>query len=142
MQAILGGANRIYHAPPDDFSNPEGAEGTVWGRGVLLPTTTPWRIERNPSLPRAVNFLVRFEFPILSRADYDPTISAEAAHVEAFALLQGFAPVLRADGMALKYMLMAEAVYRYSDPTDLFPDNDRGLWLSSAEYRCMISNRV
>lgn len=62
--------------------------------------------------------------------------------MEAFALLQGFTSVLRADGTALKYMLMAEQIYRYSDPTDLFPDNDRGLWLSSAEYRCMISNKV
>lgn len=139
MRLILGGNARIFHAPPDDFSKPIGEEGTFWGRGVLIPTTRIWDVERNPSEPRPVQFLLRFEFPHV--AQYNPMISLESAHVEAFLQLQGFEPVLAVDGSALKYMMMAEQVYRYRDPSDPAWDSERGLWWSSTEYRCRISNK-
>lgn len=139
MRTILGGAERIFHAPPDDFSEPLGPEGSWWGRGVIVSTSAIWTIERNPSVPRPIQFVLRFEFA--KHADYDPNVSLEAAHVEAFNLLQYYEPTLRTDGTAFKYMLIAEQVYRYTDPSDIFWDNDRGLWMSSAEYRLAISNK-
>jgi hypothetical protein len=38
--------------------------------------------------------------------------------------------------------MMAEQVYRYKDPSDPYWDNDRALWWSSTEFRCMISNAL
>jgi hypothetical protein len=140
MQQILGGAGRIFRAPPDDFSKPLGVEGTWWGRGVILQTSTIWNAERNPSEPRPVHFLLRFEFPQVVK--YDPNISLEAAHVEAFLRLHGYEPTQRFGGGPLQYMMMAEQVYRYRDASDPYWDNERGLWWSSSEYRCKISNAL
>lgn len=139
MRTILGGAGRIFHAPPDEFADPLGPEGTWWGRGVIVPTSTIWETESNPSLPRPIQFVLRFEFP--KHPDYDPNVSLEAAHVEAFNLLQYYEPVLRTDGTPFKYMLIAEQIYRYLDPSDPYWDNDRGLWWSSTQYRLAISNK-
>ena len=140
MQSILGGAGRIYKAPPDDFSRPEGAESSTWGRGVIVPTTRIWYTEENPETPRQVGFLLRFEFNAIPREDYDPTVPLEAAHVEAFLLLQRHAPTMRADGNPFRHLTVSEAVYRHTAPSDPVHDRERNLWIASAEYRCRISN--
>lgn len=140
MQAVLGGSGRIYKAPPDSFSAPEGVESDPWGRGVIVPTTRIWYEEENPETPRQLGFLIRFEFNAVTRAGYDPTPALEAAHIEAFARLHRFTPTLRADGAPLKYMLVAEAIYRHTAPSDPLHDRERNLWIASAEYRCRISN--
>lgn len=141
MATILGAANRVYRAPPNDFSTPEAAEGTAWGRVVVLPTTTLWTVEGSPDLPRVVAFNVRVEAAALQREDFDPTVLLEAAQVEVLKQLHGFSTELCADGEPFRYMVMAEPIYRHTNPTDPMMDDERGVWMSAAQYRTRISSK-
>jgi hypothetical protein len=143
MGQILGAVDRIYRVPPDDVSQPEGAEDASWGRLVLVTPQRLWPIAGSPYAPRNVAFVVRVEVNALRRTDYNPEIPLESAHVEAFLRLEGFQPTVRADGVTpLKFMMMAEAIYRYSPPELPVYDEARNVWVASAEYRCRISNDI
>jgi hypothetical protein len=131
--------NRVYLSD-DDYSLPDGPEGTPWGRLVVMPPTTPWDFTFSESALRPVSFLVKVEYANYTTAAFRPRRAIEAAHVEAFALLHGWVPTTL-DGAPFRHLLVGWRIYRVTDPQPMpFWDAERSLWYSTCEYRTQITS--
>lgn len=134
LLTILGGTiedPRVYHGP-DDYGEPEDAPTVEWGRVIVKPTQTLWRLEERPYEFTPVNFLVVVECNDYRQRGYDVGVSLDAAHRRIYELLQWHV----AGSALFEYMVQALPLYRYSAP-QVQPqwDGDRGVWYKSAEYR-------
>lgn len=128
LAAITRGAERV-RLSSDNYPRAEGAAGTEWGRIVIVPTRTLWRIEESPYLPRAIGLLLRAEVPDLRAQGLNPALPLEDLQRAAYVRILSFAP-------ALAHSTIHVPLYRFSHPAS-FPEWDEpsGTWFTSAEYR-------
>lgn len=132
MQTILDGAGRIRLVHED--LSALGAEGTVWGRIVIVPVR---RIYGEPTesagRSRAVPFLLRTEIHSPG-GGHNPAIPLEAAQDEGFVLLHGWKP----EGFTRARVV--GRLWRESAPQALpLWDDELGVWFLSAEYRAVLA---
>jgi hypothetical protein len=129
MQAALGGAGRVRLAW-ENYPVSEGAENQPWGRVVIVPATPIWDVIDRPGETKKEQFLVRVEFNNFGALGYNVAISIEAAHAEAYYLLDGWTPT------GVRHMQVAFPVYRYTLPqrSPLW-NAEQNLYYASAEYR-------
>jgi hypothetical protein len=132
MANILHGANRIFRRDQAGAERPPADPTEVWGRGVVSPIVRLYgEPESRPDRSREVTWAVRFDvFSPGGLSGYDPAITLEAAHLEAFHRLQGWTPtgMLRAN--------VTHPIWRLRDPQAVpLWDDDYGVWFMSAEYR-------
>lgn len=128
MLEILGG--QVY-AAHEDYSKDE-APRAPWGRGVVMIGRPMWSAQEPGDRGRLVRLLFRVECKAPG-GGYDPGVMLELAHQEAHLRLEGWTPPL--EHARVRYPL-----FRRSAPTVAEWDEDRGLWLSAAEYRLAIGS--
>lgn len=130
MEETLGGPNRVYVAH-EDYSRDEEAR-PPWGRGVVMIGRPLWSGQEQGDRRRLIRILFRAECQSPG-AGYDPGVMLELAHLEAHARLEGWTPPLR-------LARVMYPIFRRSAPIPPEWDEDRGLWLSTAEYRLAIGS--
>lgn len=134
MQAVLGGANRVY-LESEDYSKPEGVEGGEWGRVVIVPTATLWADADSSMGPtRNLAFMVRAELSNFTKLGYDHTIPLDAAQDEAENQLIGWCP----GGLTRIVILLPLYLQANRQPLPLW-DDDRGLYFTSAQFRTEVT---
>lgn len=135
MVHLLGGAGRIY-ANTDDFSTaPAGVtEADTWSRLVILPATQFWDLEEQPGHNVLLTFITRGEVHPPADPAYNPATLLESIQQEVFVLLQAWVPGVHAGAYRVR-----EGVYRHTQPqAQPMYDDQRGLWMTSAQYRASI----
>src|SRR5690625_576755 len=130
MATILGGPNRVY-ASWEGYGEEEAPQ-PPWGRVIVMIGQPVWSTQEQGDRRRLLRILVRVECRPAS-GGYDPTIMLELAHREAFARLEGWRP-------PLQYAAVLYPLFRRSSPIPPEWDDERGLWLSAAEYRLVIGS--
>lgn len=139
MQAILGGAGRVYVPSDgqDDIPAVEGDQDQPWGQIVMLPRETLWPQKDEPGTMQNVAWIASVRFNDYRASGYDVGISVGAAHAELFARLDNWVP----DPQPTKVVIVVP-VWRESSPSasPLF-DQSRNLWLSNAQFRTQAVTR-
>lgn len=133
MQQILNGG-KVY-LQGEDYSTPEGPEGSLWGRVVVVPAQTAWpNTEADMGPTREVPFLVRAEFSDFTRPGYDVQVSLDAAQDEAENQLIGWVPT------GLPRITVVVPIY-LQNSREVYPfwDDDRGLHFNSAQFRTEVA---
>lgn len=130
MALILGGPDRVY-ADRDDYAQDE-APTPPWGRGVVMLGRPLWSGQEQGDRRRLLRILFRVECRAAS-GGYDPAVMLERAHREAFSRLEGWRP-------PLQFARVLYPIFRRSAPIPPEWDDDRGLWLSTAEYRMVVGS--
>lgn len=131
MRVVLGGVGRILRASD---ARPDLPDGTWWGRVVLTPVETPWQQDDQPGREVNVRWLVVAEAHKPEGLKYDPTITLEAAQIEAFLLLHGWVPGVKARYQGRHPMI------RVTPPQPMpFYEETEDLYYTSAEYQCLLS---
>lgn len=131
LEELLGGPGRVF-AKKDEPMEQEGQPSEAWGRVVvqlgerIVPAGQEHGTRR--ATPRV---LVRAE---VNRPGpgFDPSRALEAIHAEVFQELEGWTPVVDEASVAWPLwrvgMVNAEPLW----------DDERGLWLKTAEYRLVL----
>lgn len=133
MQQLLG-SGKIY-LESEDYSAPEGPEGTQWHRLVIVPSATLWAAADSDMGPtRSLAFMTRAEGSNFQKAGYDYTIPLDAIQDEVENLLIGWTPV----GMTRIYAILPIYLFAGRQPLPLW-DEGRGLHFNSAQYRTEIN---
>lgn len=130
MQQLLGGPSRVY-LEAEDYSQPEGPEGTEWHRLVIVPSSTLWAPADSDMGPtRSLAFMTRAEGSDFKRPGYDYTITLDAIQDEVENKLVGWSPP------GLTRIVMVLPIYLFAGRQALpLWDEDRGLHFNSAQYR-------
>lgn len=130
LGGILGGTGRIFLITDPSATVDLGGQDEAWGRGVIAPIRRVFgEPESQLGRARLIPFLVRFDVHSPG-GSYNPHVTLEAAHTEAFRLLHGWTPG------PLAHARMNLPVWRHADPQSLpLWDNETGVWFTSAEYR-------
>lgn len=132
MLAILQGG-KVY-LEGDDYSKPEGPEGDIWGRLVVLPTARMWDDQVGTGPTRNVSFLVRAEAHPNWVEGTRPDKLLDAAQDEATILLSGHTIP------KLTYIMGAIPLWQARPPQPMMLwDEQRGLYFTSAEWRCEVA---
>lgn len=128
MATVLGGPDRVY-AAHEEYADEE-AQRAPWGRGVVQIGRALWSGQEQGGRRRLVRVLFRAECRSPG-AGYDPGVMLGLAHQEAHTRLEGWVP-------PLEHARVMYPLFRRSAPTPLEWDDERGLWLSTAEYRVVV----
>lgn len=137
MQRMLGGLSRVY-LEGEDYSRPEGNEGTRWARLVVVPAVSLWPAGGTGMAPtRPVGFLVRAEHSNYVREGYSIQVSLDAIQEEAEDQLVGWCPE------GLTWIRCALPIYLYAgaQPRPMW-DDKRGLWWTSGHYRTEVAKAL
>lgn len=131
MEEILGGPDRVVLNRDADAEG-LGGESSWWARCVIIPVVRNWEVEDVPGREIIVPWLVRAEAHSPG-GDYDPLVTLEATHGEAFARLHGWRP--GAIGGANARL----RAWRETAPQPA-PQHDapRDVWQSSSEFRILL----
>lgn len=130
MAQVFGGPDRVY-AAHEDYAKNE-APKPPWGRGVVMIGRALWSGQEQGDRRRLVRVLFRAECKSPG-AGYDPGVMLGLAHQEAHARLEGWEP-------PLEHARVMYPLFRRSAPIPPEWDEERGLWLSTAEYRLVVGS--
>lgn len=130
MAEALRGPDRVY-AAHEDYADDE-APRAPWGRGVVMIGRPLWSGQEQGDRRRLLRILFRVECRAAS-GGYDPGVMLSLAHQEAHARLEGWTP-------PLEYARVMYPLFRRSAPIPPEWDDERGLWLSTAEYRLVVGS--
>lgn len=133
MLVVLGGG-KVY-IEGEDYGEPEGKVGELWGRMVIVPSQTAWPDTNAPGPITQLSFIVRSEVTgNFSRPGFIPSANLEAQQVIVYSQLDGFLPT------DLLYLRVAMPLFlqRVPQPLPLW-DDPRQIWFTSSEWRGYVS---
>lgn len=145
MQAVLGGAGRIFKQSDTALKDRPAAELAPGRRVVIVPVRTPWNTQELGSRHRVVRFLVVGEMQRGGEKD-DPTVTLEAIQDEAFVQLEGWRPsdadllnTHAGDGAAAPLLTITLPMYRHRSPQAAAEWDERsGLYFMSSEFHATV----
>jgi hypothetical protein len=133
MQSFTRGAKRIY-LESDDYAAPESGIDLAWGRAIIVPTQTAWPTTEAPGQMIPVAFLVRGEVNDFKDPGFHKGKVLSGIQDETYAQLYGWTPSSSQALVVLQIFL-----FRPPQPLPLWEEG-RGVWFTSAEYRCWVSS--
>lgn len=133
MLSLLQGG-KVY-LEGENYSQPEVADETkVWGRLVLVPTSTLWPEDPGIGPMRRLGFLTRAEVHSNNDPAYFPQQTLDAIQDEVLVQLREYVVPKQ------KYIMGARAIWQHRPPQPLpLWDDIRGLWFTSSEYRLEVA---